>query len=52
MKEKPIKTSFVGVRLDSNLMEKLLREKERIEAELNIEVSLTLVIRKIINQLP
>jgi serine phosphatase RsbU (regulator of sigma subunit) len=45
-------TSFVGVRLDSNLMEKLLREKERIEAELNIEVSLTLVIRKIINQLP
>jgi hypothetical protein len=52
MKEKPIKTDFVGLRVDPEIMKKLLREKQRIEDDLQKVVSVSYVIREILNRLP
>lgn len=46
------KNGFVGLRIDIVLMEKLFREKQRIEAELDKIVSLSYVIREVLNRLP
>lgn len=46
------KNDFVGLRVDPVLMEKLFREKQRIEAELQKIVSFSYVIREVLNRLP
>lgn len=51
-KEKLKKNDFVGLRVDPALMEKLFREKQRIEAELNKIVTFSYVIREVLNKLP
>lgn len=51
-KEKLKKNDFVGLRVDPALMEKLFREKQRIEAELNKIVTFSYVVREVLNRLP
>lgn len=43
---------FLGLRITPELMEKLTREKQRIEAELGQIVTYSFVVRSLISKLP